>query len=87
MESVDIGIEQSKEEMFPRPEPSDDLLSQIDGILEEAEGRMLEEYRGRTTQSIEQALEDISGGSDASASLDDGEAEAVMEDGGNITED
>ncbi len=68
MESVQIEIDPEKEELVPRPEPSEELLEETDEILENAEP-LLDHYREIETTDIVSAL---SGG-------DSGEAEATEE--------
>jgi len=87
MESVDIDIDASQEAMFPRPEPSADLVAEVQEILEEAQGRVFEEYREQNQGSIEDALSNIA--SDETVELTEepgpggsGEADVVIEDGG-----
>ncbi|WP_368275944.1 type II/IV secretion system ATPase subunit [Halorussus litoreus] len=47
MESVHIDIDPKKEEMVPRPDPSEETYDLAKGILAEAEDRILDDYRGR----------------------------------------
>jgi flagellar protein FlaI len=46
MESVQIDVDPKKEEMVPRPDPSEDISDLAEGILAEAEDRLLDDYRG-----------------------------------------
>ncbi|WP_368407930.1 ATPase, T2SS/T4P/T4SS family [Halorussus salinus] len=46
MESVQIDVDPKKEEMVPRPDPSEDIYELAKGILAEAEDRLLDDYRG-----------------------------------------
>ena len=46
MESVQIDVDPKKEEMVPRPDPSEDISDLAEGILTEAEDRLLDDYRG-----------------------------------------
>jgi flagellar protein FlaI len=56
MESVQIEVDQEKEEMTPRPDPPDELLAETRTILENAEP-LFEQYREREGTSIVAALE------------------------------
>ncbi|WP_394347936.1 ATPase, T2SS/T4P/T4SS family [Halorussus salinisoli] len=46
MESVQIDVDPKKEEMVPRPDPSEETYDLAKGILAEAEDRLLDDYRG-----------------------------------------
>ncbi|WP_244605232.1 ATPase, T2SS/T4P/T4SS family [Halorussus halobius] len=46
MESVHIDVDPKKEEMVPRPDPSEETYALAKGILAEADDGLLEEYRG-----------------------------------------
>ncbi|WP_420028700.1 type II/IV secretion system ATPase subunit [Halorussus caseinilyticus] len=46
MESVQIDVNPKKEEMVPRPDPSEETYDLAKGILAEAEDRLLDDYRG-----------------------------------------
>ncbi|MFD1526641.1 type II/IV secretion system ATPase subunit, partial [Halolamina salina] len=56
MESVLIDIDPEKEEMVPRPDPNDEILEETAGILEEAEDRLFEKYRGENPDAVADAL-------------------------------
>jgi flagellar protein FlaI len=56
MESVLIDVDQDKEEMVPRPDPGDDVLAECDRILDEAEDRLFDEYRGEDAPDLALAL-------------------------------
>ncbi|WP_418771531.1 ATPase, T2SS/T4P/T4SS family [Halobacterium yunchengense] len=58
MESVLIDVDPEKEEMVPRPDPSEDGLAEADGILEAARGEdgVLAEYEGESVDSLALAL-------------------------------
>ncbi len=55
MESVQIEIEPEKEELVPRPDPTDEILEETGEILENAEP-LLERYREMDTTSMVSAL-------------------------------
>ncbi|WP_245154590.1 type II/IV secretion system ATPase subunit [Halorussus marinus] len=46
MESVHIDIDPKKEEMVPRPDPDEETYELAQGILAEADERILDDYRG-----------------------------------------
>ena len=56
MESVQIDVDSEKEELTPRPDPSEDLLGETAEIIENAEP-MFERYRGMETGDIVSALQ------------------------------
>ena len=56
MESVLVDVDPEKEAMVPRPDPDETTLSEVRGILAEAEGRVFEGYRGREPPSLVDAL-------------------------------
>jgi flagellar protein FlaI len=56
MGSVLIDIDPEKEEMVPRPEASEEMLDHTGEILEEAEDRLFEQYRGEDAEGIAAAL-------------------------------
>jgi flagellar protein FlaI len=62
MESVKIEIDPSKEELVPRPDPSDELLGETDEIMENAEP-LLDRYRAMDTSDLVSALSGIDQGS------------------------
>ncbi|MFB6170509.1 MAG: ATPase, T2SS/T4P/T4SS family, partial [Haloarculaceae archaeon] len=45
MESVEIDVDMEKEELVPRPDPSEAVQEEVAGVLDDAE-EMLEDYRG-----------------------------------------
>jgi flagellar protein FlaI len=61
MESVKIEIDPDKEELVPRPDPSDDLLTETAEILENAEP-LFGRYRQRDTSDMVSALSGIDDG-------------------------
>jgi flagellar protein FlaI len=58
MESVQIEVDPEKEELTPRPDPSEDLLDETAEIMENAEP-MFERYRGMEAGDIVNALQGI----------------------------
>jgi flagellar protein FlaI len=69
MESVSIDIDPEKEEMVPRPDPDEEMLSQTHTILQEAED-LLAGYRGEEAPELAEQL-DIEPASDVEATTDD----------------
>ena len=57
MESVQIDIDPEKEEMVPRPTPSEEMLAETRDVLSESEA-ILEEYRGENSDGVASALVD-----------------------------
>ncbi|QKY19357.1 Flp pilus assembly complex ATPase component TadA [Halolamina sp. CBA1230] len=70
MESVLIDIDPEKEEMVPRPDPTDEILEEAAGILEEAEERLFEKYRGETPDAVADALVDTEPQGNVEATVD-----------------
>ena len=60
MESVLIDVEEEKEEMVPRPDPSDDVLETTDEILGEADRELFPEYIGEDAPDIGEILSGVS---------------------------
>ena len=56
MESVLIDVDPEKEELVPRPEPTDETYNLAVDILERAEESLFEEYRGKTPSGLASAL-------------------------------
>ena len=56
MESVLIDVDPEKEALIPRPEPDEDVRREAEGVLEEAESRIFEQYRGQPTGNLIEAL-------------------------------
>ncbi len=56
MESVLIDVDQEKEELVPRPDPTDETYNLSLDILERAEESLFEEYRGKTPSGLDSAL-------------------------------
>jgi len=64
MESVKIEIDPAKEELVPRPDPSEELLEETDEILENAEP-LLDRYREMDTSDLVSALSGMDDGTEA----------------------
>jgi flagellar protein FlaI len=58
MESVQIDVDAQKEQLVPRPEPSEKVLAEANTALENATP-LLEQYRGRETTDLVSALDAI----------------------------
>jgi len=56
MESVLINVDPEKEELVPRPDPTDETYNLAVDILERAEESLFEEYRGKTPSGLASAL-------------------------------
>ncbi len=90
MESVLIEVDQEKEEMVPRPDPSQEELENAESILEEAEDEIFPEYKGKDAPDISQILtggaaEDVVV-SDAKSDDDEQPPGATSEDAGQQDE-
>jgi len=72
MESVLIDVDPVKEALVPRPEPGADILEEAERILEEAESRIFEEYRGRQAGSLVDALSRMTPTEDITAAPGEG---------------
>ncbi|WP_128905188.1 ATPase, T2SS/T4P/T4SS family [Halorubrum amylolyticum] len=70
MESVLINVDRDKEEMVPRPDPDEAGREEAERILSGAED-LFAEYRGRTPDSVADALLDATPASDVEAHPDD----------------
>ena len=58
MESVQIDIDQQKEELVPRPDPTDEIVEEVDAIMENRQGqKLLEQYREMDSGDLIAALE------------------------------
>nr|WP_232688687.1 type II/IV secretion system ATPase subunit [Halobacterium zhouii] len=58
MESVLIDVDEDKEELVPRPDPTDSVREEAESILANArDGGLLAEYEGRTPDSLAVALQ------------------------------
>jgi flagellar protein FlaI len=80
MESVLIDIDPEKEEMVPRPEPSDEIRDECERILERADEEMLDDFRGAELQSVESALTGIETAPDVVAESTGVDAESLLAD-------
>ncbi|MFB6146820.1 MAG: ATPase, T2SS/T4P/T4SS family, partial [Halobacteriaceae archaeon] len=57
MESVLIDVDSEKEEMVPRPDPDDEMREHTASIIEEAERRLFDQYRGEDAEEIAEVLQ------------------------------
>ncbi|SDX61126.1 ATPase, T2SS/T4P/T4SS family [Halobellus clavatus] len=71
MESVQIDVDPEKEEMVPRPSPSDDVRERCQEILERAESEVWPEYRDLEDVDVADALLDIDTAPDVTAAMGD----------------
>jgi flagellar protein FlaI len=71
MESVQIDVDPEKEEMVPRPSPSDDVRERCQEILERAESEVWPEYRDLEDVDVADALLDIDTTPDVTAAMGD----------------
>ncbi|GAB3681126.1 hypothetical protein GCM10028857_04860 [Salinarchaeum chitinilyticum] len=60
MESVLIDVDPAKEELVPRPDPDDEGYNLAMSIVEDAEESLFDEYRGKTVEGLESALDGAS---------------------------
>ncbi|WP_225334680.1 type II/IV secretion system ATPase subunit [Halomicrobium urmianum] len=72
MESVSIDIDQEKEEMVPRPDAPDEMLSEAGDILDNA-GPLFNRYLEMETPDIVSALTGIEDDGDDGGAADDGD--------------
>ncbi|MFB6163629.1 MAG: secretion system protein, partial [Haloarculaceae archaeon] len=84
MESVQINIDPKKEEMVPRPDASEPMLEETDGILENA-GPLFDRYKSMETPEIVKALSGIEADDDVEAGEDDDDEEAEIDFGQFVT--
>jgi flagellar protein FlaI len=68
MESVLIDVDPEKEALVPRPEPDEDVLAEAEEILEEAQSRVFDRYRGKQAGSLLDALSQATPERDVTAS-------------------
>mgnify|MGYP006287003155 FL=1 len=59
MESVLIDIDPDKEEMVPRPDPTDEILAEANELLQRAEEQLFPAYRESEGGSVADALADV----------------------------
>jgi flagellar protein FlaI len=85
MESVLIDIEAEKEEMVPRPDPSEEIRAETEQILERAERELFPEYRDEDLGSVADALADVDLADDVVAAPKPDEVED--DEAGGSTED
>ena len=70
MESVLIEVDSEKEALVPRPEPDEDVLAEAEAVIEEAQDRLFEQYRGQDAGTILDALSKTTREQDVTASGD-----------------
>ena len=78
MESVLIDVDPAKEELVPRPDPDDEGYNLAMSIIEDADESLFDEYRGKSVEGLESALEGVAepepavdaGGDDADISFE-----------------
>jgi flagellar protein FlaI len=88
MESVDIGVAAEQEAIFPRPDPSEDLRRETQGLLDEAEERLFDEFSGLEGEDLSTIIEGMEAASDVTVSSEgEPEAEPVTTDGGIPSEE
>ncbi len=68
MGSVLIDVDPEKENLVPRPEPDEEILTEAERVLEEAEDRIFDQYRGRRSGSLADALSKTTPEEDVTAS-------------------
>jgi flagellar protein FlaI len=71
MESVHINVDPEKEEMVPRPDPSDEILDLCREILSRAEEELFPDYRGRDPGEVADALVHLTDEPDVTADVAD----------------
>ena len=69
MESVQIDIDPEKEEMVPRPDPTEEMLDETNEVLS-THDRLLADYRGNTTDEVASALAADARSDDADTGVD-----------------
>jgi flagellar protein FlaI len=71
MESVHINVDPKKEEMVPRPDPTDEILELCREILSRAEDELFPDYRGRDPGDVADALVHLTDEPDVTADVAD----------------
>ncbi|WP_135535497.1 ATPase, T2SS/T4P/T4SS family [Halostella pelagica] len=61
MESVLIDVDPEKEALVPRPDAGEEIYNEATDILERAEERVFEQYRGKVPSGLGSALSSVSG--------------------------
>jgi flagellar protein FlaI len=90
MESVNIQVDPEKEALVPRPSPPEEIDNLAADILEEADERVFEDYRGETPGQIGTALGDMEAAETIEANPSGGDADAFIDEldfGGQVSED
>jgi len=83
MESVLIDVDPEKEALVPRPDAGDEIYNEATDILERAEGRLFEEFRGEIPSGLGSALSGVSGEEEPTITADSADADD-FEFGGDI---
>ncbi|PSQ25983.1 secretion system protein E, partial [Halobacteriales archaeon QS_9_68_17] len=86
MESVLIDVDPEKEALVPRPDAGEEIYNEATDILERAEGRVFEEYRGQVPDGLGSALGGISGEEERTITPDAADADD-FDFGGGLAED
>ncbi|WP_121822813.1 ATPase, T2SS/T4P/T4SS family [Halostella salina] len=85
MESVLIDVDPEKEALVPRPDAGDEIYNEATDILERAEGRIFEEFRGEVPSGLGSALSGVSGEEEPTITADSADADD-FEFGGDLGE-
>ncbi|WP_135819970.1 ATPase, T2SS/T4P/T4SS family [Halostella litorea] len=83
MESVLIDVDPEKEALVPRPDAGDEIYNEATDILERAEGRIFEEFRGKVPSGLGSALSGVSGEEEPTITADSADADE-FEFGGDL---
>jgi flagellar protein FlaI len=86
MESVLIDVDPEKEALVPRPDAGEEIYNEATDILERAEERVFEEYRGQVPDGLGSALGGISGEEEQTITPDAADADD-FDFGGGLAED
>ncbi|WP_083851003.1 type II/IV secretion system ATPase subunit [Halogranum rubrum] len=78
MESVLINIDPEKEEMVPRPDPTDEILAEANEILRRADEELFPDYRGTVDGSVADALADMEPAPDVTSGAADASTDATF---------
>ncbi|RDI70815.1 type II/IV secretion system ATPase subunit [Halopelagius longus] len=70
MESVQINVDPDKEEMVPRPDPSEEILDLCERILRRAEEELFPDFRGQEPGDVADALTHLRDQPDVTADTD-----------------
>ncbi|NHN49592.1 Flp pilus assembly complex ATPase component TadA [Halostella sp. JP-L12] len=86
MESVLIDVDPEKEALVPRPDAGEEIYNEATDILERAEERIFEEYRGQVPDGLGSALGGISGEEEPTITPDAADADD-FDFGGGLTDE